>query len=204
MKTISPSGTLLAALLAGASPAAAGGSEEFEVNQCDAPGACVDVELGKSGQTTLSRQDGNHRVDVTVTLAPKPDGWPDEFLVGDRQADIETGEHNIVTDVDIRVDGCRIEQPWPRLMGMSMPYRALLSGGNGRWQLEIYGGDNADAYNVTHTFDTRRILARYIGWGPLYSETARYDIALDPEMFTEDCAAEKLYESSEPLGPRGD
>lgn len=68
-----------------------------------------------------------------------------------------------------------------------MPYAATLSGRGGRWELQIFGGGDAEAYGIKYGFDKDRILTRKLLWGPDYSETTRYDIQVDRDISPQQC-----------------
>lgn len=144
------------------------------------------VELKSTGRATLNLRDGKHRIVVTLSVTEQSDGSQEERLVGPTRPDSDQS-YRIVTNVDISVDGCLVQQPVPAIRGMSMPESAALSAQKGGWKLEIYGGANAEAYGITYTFDKHRILTRELGWGPGYSESTRYDIQVVPEIFPQAC-----------------
>jgi hypothetical protein len=148
------------------------------------------ANLEQVGQKTLTVRDGKHLVVVKLTVTLKPIGWPDELIIGPTSSDFELPNqpYRIVSEADIKVDGCRIDQPAPPISGMSMPSGAVLSGFNGKWQLEIGGADGAESYGVRYTFDKRRVLTRELRWGPDHSETATYDIQYDPAVSPQECS----------------
>ena len=147
------------------------------------------ANLVEVGEKMLTLRDAKHLVVVKLTVALKPSGWPDTLVIGPRSNDFEPPNHiyRIVSEADIRVDGCRIDQPSPPIGGMSMPSGAVLSAYKGRWQLEISGGDGAESYGVRYAFDKRRVLTRELQWGPNLWETASYDIKYDPDVSPQDC-----------------
>ena len=144
------------------------------------------VELKSSGEATLKLLDGKHRVVATLRVTELPNGSQEESVVGPTRFDSDQS-YRIITNVDISVDDCLVRQPVPAIRGMSMPESAVLSAQKGGWNLEIYGGDNAEVYGITYTFDKHRILTRELGWGPGYSERTRYDIQVVPEIFPQQC-----------------
>ena len=93
----------------------------------------------------------------------------------------------MVTEVELQVDGCLIDQPWPPISGMAMPNAATLSFAKGQWQLDVSGGDGAELYGITYVFDGRRVLTRDLDWYPGISEKTRYDIDNDPDIAPQVC-----------------
>lgn len=145
------------------------------------------VELNVVGKQTLELRGGQHRVVVSLTVAEAPRDWSEGVVVGpgfDEAADAR----RLIVDTDIWVDGCSVEQPVPPIKGMSMPNGAVLSGRDGRWELQIFGGESAEAYGIKYSFDKDRILSRELGWGPDYSETTTYDIQVDHEVSPRQCS----------------
>ena len=145
------------------------------------------ANLETLGQKTLTLHDGKHLVVVKLTVTQKPTGWPDALVIGPTSSDFEPPTR-IVSQADIRVDGCRVDQPSPPISGMSMPSGAVLSSRNGKWQLELGGSDGAESYGLRYTFDKRRILTRELRWGPALWETATYDIQYDPDVSPQQCS----------------
>lgn len=144
------------------------------------------VELNVAGKQTLELRDGQHRVVVSFKVATAPRGWSESVVVGPSLAEAADARR-LVVGTDIWVDGCRVEQPVPAIGGLSMPNGAALSGRNGRWELQIFGGDGAEAYGIKYGFDKDRILSRELGWGPDYSEATSYDIQVDREVSPRQC-----------------
>jgi hypothetical protein len=145
------------------------------------------VELGADGKATLELRDGQHRVVVSLTVAQAPPGGSEGIIVGPAFDDT-ANERRLIVDTDIRVDGCSVEQPVPPIRGMSMPNGAALSGRNGWWELQIFGGESSEAYGIKYGFDKDRILSRQLDWGPDYSETTTYDIQVDPAVSPRQCS----------------
>jgi hypothetical protein len=145
------------------------------------------VELNAAGKQTLELRDGQHRVVVTLTIAEASHDETQGIVVGPR-FDEATDARRLIVDTDIWVDGCSVEQPVPAIRGMSMPNGAALSGRDGRWELQIFGGDGAEANGIKYGFDKDRILSRELGWGPYYSETTTYDIQVDHEVSPRQCS----------------
>jgi hypothetical protein len=145
------------------------------------------VELNADGKATLELRDGRHRVVVSLTVAEATRDGPEGVVVGP-SFDDASNTRRLIVDTDIWVDGCSVEQPVPPIRGMSMPNGAALSRRDGRWELQIFGGESAEAYGIKYGFDKDRILSRELGWGPDYSETTTYDIQVDHEVFPRQCS----------------
>lgn len=97
------------------------------------------------------------------------------------------GVDRMITQVDLRVDGCLIDQPWPPIAGLAAPNAATLTFVKGQWHLDISGSDGAELYLISYVFDGRRVLARALDWGPDISEKTRYEIEIDRNLAPQVC-----------------
>ena len=155
----------------------------------DDTGKSAWVDLTRIGKAQVQFSAGKHRATVTLTVERTPAGWPGIMRIGPAPADIRSSHESdrMVTEVELQVDGCLIDQPWPPISGMAMPNAATLSFAKGQWQLDVSGGDGAELYGITYVFDGRRVLTRDLDWYPGISEKTRYDIDNDPDIAPQLC-----------------
>lgn len=167
-------GTMMTLAMLVTSPSAA--------HSCDAATSMSDqASLEKAGLARILLRDREHCIVAILTVSQQREDWPESFVIGPP----ENGR--TLTSAEIWVDGCRVEQPWPPIGGMSMPTGGFLSSFKGRWQLEIGGGDGAESWGAAYTFNGRYVLTRKLSWGPDFWESTRYDIKIDPEVSSQLC-----------------
>jgi hypothetical protein len=147
------------------------------------------VDLARIGKAEVKSSAGKHRATVVLTVARTPAGWPETMRIGPGPSDIRASRQvdRMVTQAELRVDGCVIDQPWPQIAGLAMPHAATLSFVKGQWHLDISGGGGAEDYLIAYVFDGRRVLARDMDWGPDLHESTRYDIDVDPNFGPQIC-----------------
>jgi hypothetical protein len=147
------------------------------------------VDLARIGKAEVQLSAGKHRARVILTVARTPAGWPEAMKIGPSQSDIRLSHQveRMVTQAELRVDGCLVDQPWPPIAGLAMPNAATLTFIKGQWHLYISGSDGAELYLISYVFDGRRVLARDLDWPPDISEKTRYDIEIDPYVAPQIC-----------------
>lgn len=147
------------------------------------------IAFDRNGALRLDLQAGTHRATVKFTVAEPPAGWPDAMWIGPDQVEMKSDSvsDRMITAVDILVDGCAVDQPWPAIAGFAAPNKAGLQFVKEHWQLEIFGGDGAEAYGVVYAFDNQHVLARQLTWGPVSDEDTRYRITVDPDVAPRYC-----------------
>ena len=160
------------------------------------------VDLARIGKAEVHLSAGKHRASVILTVVRAPAGWPGAMRIGPSPSETRSSHQidRMVTDAELRVDGCLVEQPWPPIAGLAMPNSATLSFVKGQWHLDISGADNAELYLIAYVFDGRRVLARDLEMHPDISEKTRFDIAIDPEFAQQDC--QKAHKPSRRIAPK--
>lgn len=147
------------------------------------------IDFDRTGEMSLDLQAGKRRAIVKFIVAEPPSDWPRAIWMGPGKADMgaDSIPARMITKVDILVDGCAVDQPWPAITGFADPKNASLQFVEGHWQLRISGGDGAESYGIVYAFDNKSVLARQLTWGPVFDEDTRYAITVDPDIAPRYC-----------------